>query len=65
MFDLRQALASRLNPSRFGANHFRRRLAYTNALPQISFLGLISGVAAALVIVAFRSLFELPLEKIG
>ncbi|MBT4441695.1 MAG: chloride channel protein, partial [Oceanospirillaceae bacterium] len=62
MFDLRQALASRLNPSRFGASHFRRRLAYTNALPQISFLGLISGVAAALVIVAFRSLFELPLE---
>ncbi len=62
MFDLRQALASRLNPSRFGASHFRRRLAYTDALPQISFLGLISGGAAALVIVAFRSLFELPLE---
>ncbi|HCH33621.1 MAG TPA: chloride channel protein [Oceanospirillaceae bacterium] len=62
MFDLRQALAARLNPSRFGADHFRRRLAFNDALPQISLLGFLCGVAAALVIVAFRSLFELPLE---
>lgn len=62
MFKLTQNLASRLNPTRFGASHFRRRLAYTDALPQISLLGFISGAAAALVIVAFRSLFELPLE---
>ncbi|MDC9719462.1 MAG: chloride channel protein [Gammaproteobacteria bacterium] len=61
MLNLKQTLASRLNPNRFGADHFRRRLAYTDALPQISLLGLISGAAAALVIVAFRSLFELPL----
>jgi H+/Cl- antiporter ClcA len=62
MFNLKQTLASRINTSRFGAGHFRRRLAYNNALPQMSVLGLISGGAAALVIVAFRSLFELPLE---
>ena len=62
MVNLKQKLALRLNPTRFGASHFRRRLAYNDALPQISFLGFVSGVAAALVIVAFRSLFEIPLE---
>ena len=62
MVNLKQKLALRLNPMRFGASHFRRRLAYNDALPQISFLGFVSGVAAALVIVAFRSLFEIPLE---
>jgi|TARA_B110001469_G_scaffold118369_1_gene125043 CIC family chloride channel protein len=62
MTNLKQKLALRLNPTRFGASHFRRRLAFNDALPQISFLGFVSGVAAALVIVAFRSLFEIPLE---
>lgn len=62
MVNLKQKLAERLNPMHFGASHFRRRLAYDDALPQICFLGFVSGVAAALVIVAFRSLFEIPLE---
>ena len=62
MFNLNKYLASRLNPTRFGATHFRRRLAYTDALPQISCLGFVCGIAAALIIVAFRSLFEIPLE---
>ncbi|MDP6967914.1 MAG: chloride channel protein [Gammaproteobacteria bacterium] len=50
-------LAQRL----FSPQYFRHRLAYTDALPQMSLLGLIAGVAAALIIIAFRSLFELPL----
>ncbi len=52
------SLAERL----FSPSYFRRRLAYTDALPQITMLGLIAGAASALIIVAFRSLFELPLE---
>ncbi|MDP6189310.1 MAG: chloride channel protein, partial [Gammaproteobacteria bacterium] len=50
-------LAERL----FSPRYFRHRLAYTDALPQISLLGLLSGIASALIIIAFRSLFELPL----
>ncbi|HCH23437.1 MAG TPA: chloride channel protein [Oceanospirillaceae bacterium] len=51
-------LAKRL----FSPRYFRHRLAYGDALPQITLLGLIAGVASALIIVGFRSLFELPLE---
>ena len=61
MVKLKQKLTYSLNRNNFRASHFRRRLAYNDALPQVSFLGLISGVAAALIIVAFRSLFEIPL----
>ena len=51
-------LAERL----FSPRYFRHRLAFGDALPQITMLGLIAGVASALIIVGFRSLFELPLE---
>tara|TARA_B110000238_G_scaffold198266_1_gene242535 strand:- start:7631 stop:9385 length:1755 start_codon:yes stop_codon:yes gene_type:complete len=61
MVKLKQKLTYSLNRNNFRASHFRRRLAYNDALPQVSFLGFISGVAAALIIVAFRSLFEIPL----
>lgn len=54
----KNTLAERL----FSPNYFRRRLAYGDALPQITMLGLISGVASALIIIGFRSLFEIPLE---
>ena len=63
MVKLKQKLTSRLKPTNFRASHFRRRLAYNDALPQVSLLGFVSGVAAALVIVAFRSLFEIPLAN--
>ena len=62
MAKLKQTLTSRLNSTRFGVNHFRRRLAHNDALLQNSLLGLVTGIAAALVIIAFRSLFEIPLE---
>ena len=51
-------LAERL----FSPRYFRHRLAFADALPQITMLGLIAGVASALIIVGFRSLFEIPLE---
>ncbi len=62
MVNVKQKLVKHFNLGRFGASNFCRRLAYNDALAQISFLGFISGVAAALVIVAFWSLFEIPLE---
>jgi len=40
---------------------FRHQLAYIDALPQLTLLGLVSGILAALVIVALRLLIELPL----
>ena len=40
---------------------FRRRLAYYDALPQLVSLGVLSGIAASLLIVAFRWLIESPL----
>ncbi|MGH1471122.1 MAG: chloride channel protein [Cellvibrionaceae bacterium] len=41
---------------------FRHSLAYIDALPQLTLLGFISGVAAALLIVAFRILIDTPLH---
>lgn len=41
---------------------FRHSLAYIDALPQLTLLGFISGVAAALLIVAFRLLVDTPLN---
>ena len=52
-----QKLTQRL----FSPDYFRHRLADTDALPQMALLGLIAGVASALIIIGFRSLFELPL----
>lgn len=40
---------------------WRTRLADINALPQLTLLGLLSGILAGLVIVAFRLVVELPL----
>lgn len=40
---------------------FRQRLAYTEALPQLAILGLISGIATGLVAVLFRLAIEWPL----
>ncbi|WP_290703209.1 chloride channel protein [Amphritea sp.] len=42
--------------------HFRNRLAHQEALPQLVLLGIISGLATGLVILAFRLMIELPLE---
>ena len=43
-------------------DNFRHRLAHLDALPQLTLLGLISGVLAALVIVLFRLAVEFPLN---
>ncbi|MCO4838339.1 MAG: hypothetical protein KC426_09660, partial [Oceanospirillaceae bacterium] len=61
MTNTKQIRKSRLKQASFGVSHFRRRLAHNDALLQNSILGLVTGAAAALVIIAFRSLFEIPL----
>ncbi|GAA5315705.1 MAG: chloride channel protein [Candidatus Pelagadaptatus aseana] len=43
-------------------DNFRHQLAHLDALPQLTILGLISGLAAAAVIVAFRLLIDGPLQ---
>jgi len=43
-------------------DRLRHQLAHLDALPQLTLLGFLCGLAAALVIIAFRSLVELPLE---
>ncbi len=43
-------------------DNFRLRLAYTDALPQLTLLGMLSGLAAALVIVLFRLAIDEPLD---
>lgn len=45
-------------------DRFRERLSYHDALPQLTVLGLVSGLAAALLIVAFRWLIETPLREV-
>ena len=42
-------------------DNFRLRLAYSDALPQLTLLGLLSGLAAAAVIVLFRLAIDEPL----
>ncbi|MDO6563890.1 chloride channel protein [Amphritea sp. 1_MG-2023] len=42
--------------------HFRNRLAHVEALPQLVLLGILSGLATGLVILAFRLLIDLPLQ---
>ena len=61
MDNKKHTLKSRFKQPPFGVGRFRRRLAHNDALLQNSLLGLITGIAAALVIIAFRSLFEIPL----
>jgi CIC family chloride channel protein len=48
--------------SDYSLRGFRRRLANIEALPQFAFLGVISGIVTGLIILAFRSLIEVPLE---
>jgi len=43
-------------------DRLRHQLAHLDALPQLTLLGFLCGLAAALVIIAFRSIIELPLE---
>lgn len=45
-------------------DRFRERLSYHDALPQLTVLGLASGLAAALLIVGFRWLIETPLREV-
>jgi H+/Cl- antiporter ClcA len=45
-------------------DNFRHQLAYIDALPQLTLLGLACGIAAASIIVAFRLLIEISLEPI-
>ena len=42
--------------------HFRHRLAYVDALPQLALLGIVSGIVTGLIAVAFRLAIEWPLE---
>ena len=42
--------------------NFRHRLAHAEALPQLVLLGIISGLASGLLILAFRLMIDLPLE---
>lgn len=44
-------------------SNLRRQLSYLDALPQLTILGTLSGVAAALVIIAFRLAMNGPLEN--
>jgi len=55
--------ASLFNPHRL-MESFRQRLAYTEALPQLAILGLLSGVATGAVAVLFRLAIELPLTLV-
>jgi len=45
-------------------NKFRHRLAYIDALPQLSIIGMIIGCLAGGLIVGFRLLIELPLQSL-
>ena len=58
---LQTRLLARLNHA---IDDFRHRLAYIDALPQLTLLGLICGVLAGLVIVALRLAIDLPLSQL-
>lgn len=45
-------------------HEFRRRLSYPDALPQLVSLGVISGIAASLLVVTFRYMIETPLALV-
>jgi len=46
----------------FSLDHFRHRLAHSEALPQMVILGLICGLLCGLILGSFRLLLELPLS---
>lgn len=50
-------------PNKYTIRGFRRSLASIDALPQFALLGVVSGVVTGLVILAFRTLIELPLAS--
>ncbi len=50
-------------PNKYTIRGFRRSLASFDALPQFALLGVVSGVVTGLVILAFRTLIELPLAS--
>lgn len=45
------------------AEHWRNRLAHVDALPQLSLLGLLTGILAGSLILAFRLVVEFPLAQ--
>lgn len=45
-------------------DHYRLRLAYGNALPQLALLGLVSGLITGVIAVLFRLAVELPLTSL-
>lgn len=47
-----------------GVLHFRHSLSYIDALPQLTFLGLVIGLFTGLIIVAFRLCIEWPMSYI-
>lgn len=51
-----------MNKPVWSLDYFRERLAHTEALPQLVILGLLSGIATALLISLFRLLVDGPLE---
>ena len=59
-----QASLTRLR-QRYGqtAEHWRNRLAHVDALPQLSLLGLLTGILAGSLILAFRLTVEFPLAQ--
>ncbi len=48
----------------FSMEHFRQRLAQSEALPQMVFLGVVCGVVCGVILGAFRMLVEMPLEQV-
>lgn len=55
-------MAIRRLPSDYSMRGFRRRLASIDSVPQFALLGVISGIVTGLVILAFRTLIEIPLD---
>lgn len=50
-------------PNKYTIRGFRRSLASIDALPQFAILGVASGIVTGLVILAFRTLIEIPLAS--
>jgi CIC family chloride channel protein len=51
-------------PSKFSIRGFRRSLASLEAVPQFAIMGVFSGIVTGLVILAFRTLIEIPLATV-
>ncbi|MFT7688569.1 MAG: CIC family chloride channel protein [Candidatus Azotimanducaceae bacterium] len=49
-------------PSKYSFDNFRRSLASIDSIPQFALLGIASGIATGLIIIAFRALIDLPLQ---